>query len=54
MFKSWNYKIYTLKMIDELGRKKVEEMMNDKELGNIPTRKLEEMIEYYKGLLNWK
>ena len=28
---SWNYKVYTLKMIDMLGREKVEEMMNDKE-----------------------
>lgn len=28
---SWNYKVYTLRMIDMLGREKVEEMMNDKE-----------------------
>lgn len=28
---SWNYKVYTLKMIDMLGREKVEEMVNDKE-----------------------
>ena len=29
---SWNYKVYTLRMIDMLWKEKVEEMINDKEI----------------------
>ena len=42
---SWNYKVYTLKMIDMLGRKKVEYMINDKETVNLNQKRYEEHIQ---------
>jgi len=42
---SWNYKVYTLKMIDMLGRKKVEYMLNDKSTVNYWQERYEKMIQ---------
>ena len=42
---SWNYKVYTLRMIDMLGKEKVEEMVNDKELVNYSQEWYEEKIK---------
>lgn len=52
---SWNYKVYTLRMIDMLGRDKVEEMINDKELRTYNQIEYEEMImERYKFIVKKK
>lgn len=46
---SWNYKVYTLKMIDILGREKVEYMLNDKSTVDYWQERYEKMIqERYK------
>lgn len=45
-----NYIEYTLWMINQYGKEKVEHMKHDKELCKIETWRLEEMIEEYK----WK
>ena len=42
---SWNYKVYTLVMIDKLGREKVEEMINDKETVNYNQKRYEDHIQ---------
>ena len=42
---SWNYKVYTLVMIDKLGREKVEEMINDKETVDYNQKWYEEHIK---------
>ena len=42
---SWNYKVYTLKMIDMLGRKKVEYMLNDKSTVDYWQERYEKMIQ---------
>lgn len=44
---SGNYKVYTMKMIKELGEKKVKEMIEDKSLAKIKTYEIEEMILLY-------
>lgn len=45
---SWNYKVYTLKMIDMLGREKVEYMLNDKETVSLNQIRYEDhIIERY-------
>ena len=52
---SWNYKVYTLRMIDMLGKDKVEEMINDKELRTYNQIEYEEMImERYKFIVEKK
>lgn len=52
---SWNYKVYTLRMIDMLGKEKVEEMINDKELRTYNQIEYEEMImERYKFIVEKK
>jgi hypothetical protein len=52
---SWNYKVYTLKMIDMLGRKKVEEMINDWDLWSYSQEEYENMIqERYKFITEKK
>lgn len=48
---SGNYKIYTLKMITEYGRERIEEMIQDKELIKIRTFEIEEKTVYYKNLV---
>ncbi len=48
---SWNYKVYTSKMIDELWKEKVDKMINDKQITKIKTYEIEEMIEKYKLLV---
>ena len=46
---SWNYKVYTLRMIDMLWKEKVEEMINDKETVEYKQQVYEEYIqEWYK------
>lgn len=40
-------------MIDELGREKVEEMMNDKKPHQIASWQIEERIDSYKTILKW-
>lgn len=46
---SWNYKIYTLKMIDMLWREKVDEMVNDNEIVSYSQQRYEDNIqEWYK------
>ena len=46
---SWNYKVYTLRMIDMLWKEKVEEMINDKEIVEYKQQVYEEYIqEWYK------
>lgn len=46
---SWNYKVYTLRMIDMLWKEKVEEMINDKETVEYKQWWYEENIqEWYK------
>ena len=42
---SWNYKVYTLKMIDMLWRKKVEYMLNDKSTVDYKQERYEKMIQ---------
>ena len=42
---SWNYKVYTLRMIDMLGKEKVEEMINDKEIVEYKQQRYEEHIQ---------
>lgn len=51
IIRSWNYKVYTLKMIEEYGKEKIEDMINDKELTKIKTYEIEEKIEYYKNIV---
>ena len=52
---SWNYKVYTLRMIDMLGKEKVEEMVNDKELVIYRQGRYEEKIkERYKFIIEKK
>ena len=52
---SWNYKVYTLKMIDMLGKEKVEEMINDKEIVEYKQWWYEENIqEWYKYIVEKK
>lgn len=41
---NWNYQAYTLFMIDKFGRKKVEEMLNDKTIKEYKQYEYEEMI----------
>lgn len=46
---SWNYKVYTLVMIDMLGREQVEYMINDTDLWSYSQKEYEDMIqEWYK------
>ena len=46
---SWNYRIYTLKMIDKFWKERVEEMINDKEIVSYNQSRYEEHIqERYK------
>lgn len=47
IFHSWNYKEYTLKMIDNLGREKVDEMLSDKKLVKITTAEIQDKITFY-------
>ena len=42
---SWNYKVYTLRMIDMLWKEKVEEMINDNETVNLNQKRYEENIQ---------
>ena len=52
---SWNYKVYTLKMIDMLGREQVEYMINDKDLWSYSQEEYEDMIqEWYKYIVEKK
>lgn len=52
---SWNYKVYTLKMIDMLGRKKVEHMLNDNETVNLNQKRYEDNIqERYRFIVEKK
>lgn len=48
IIKSGNYKIYTLKMVDEYTRERIEDRINDKSLCKISTPELEEKILIYK------
>ena len=46
---SWNYKVYTLRMIDMLWKEKVEEMINDEETYSYTQQWYEDNIqEWYK------
>lgn len=52
---SWNYKVYTIKMIDLLGKERVEEMINDNEIVNLNQIRYENHIqEWYKFILEKK
>lgn len=52
---SWNYKVYTLKMIDLLGKEKVEEMVNDNQTVNLNQIRYENHIqERYKFIVEKK
>lgn len=52
---SWNYKVYTLKMIDLLGREKVEYMLNDKSTVDYWQERYEKMIQKrYKFIVEKK
>lgn len=52
---SWNYKIYTLKMIDMLGREKVEYMLNNKQTVEYKQGRYENKIqERYKFITEKK
>ena len=52
---SWNYKVYTLKMIDLLGREKVEYMLNDKLKVEYKQKRYEDNIqERYKFITEKK
>lgn len=52
---SWNYKVYTLVMIDMLGREQVEYMINDKDLWSYSQKEYENMIqERYKFIVEKK
>ena len=52
---SWNYKVYTLRMIDMLWKEKVEEMINDKEIVEYKQWWYEENIqEWYKFIVEKK
>jgi hypothetical protein len=52
---SWNYKVYTLRMIDMLWKEKVEEMVNDNETVNLSQKRYEENIqEWYKFIVEKK
>lgn len=52
---SWNYKVYTLVMIDMLGREQVEYMINDKDLWSYSQKEYEDMIqERYKFIVEKK
>ena len=44
---NWNYIVYTRRMQNKFWIKKVDEMINDKEICKIRTPELEEMIEHY-------
>lgn len=48
---NWNYKQYTLYMIDRYGRVGVQSMIEDKELIKIKTYEIEEMIQKYTQLV---
>lgn len=52
IIKSWNYQIYTIKMIDEYWRSKVEKMINDNEIKKISTNEIKEKIEYYQNIVD--
>ncbi len=47
----WNYKIYTIKMIEEYGKENIEYIINDKSLIKIKTYEIEEMIVKYTELV---
>lgn len=50
VFKQGNYKEYTLALIDEIGRKKVDELLALKnETRNISKKEYDEMIEHYEA-----
>lgn len=52
---SWNYKVYTLRMIDMLWKEKVEEMINDWDLWSYSQEEYENMIqEWYKFIVEKK
>ena len=52
---SWNYKVYTLRIIDMLGKEKVEYMINDKELVSYNQKRYEDnVIEWYKFIVEKK
>lgn len=52
---SWNYKVYTLRMIDMLWKEKVEEMINDWDLWSYSQEEYENMIqERYKFITEKK
>lgn len=51
---SWNYKIYTLKMIDMLWRERVEEMLNDKEIVSYSQNWYEENIQKWYKIIQKK
>ena len=47
IFLSWNYKVFTINMIYEYGRDKIEMMIHDKELVKISTPTIQEKINMY-------
>lgn len=52
---SWNYKVYTIKMIDMFGKERVEEMINDKELVSYNQIRYEQkIIERYNFICEKK
>lgn len=51
IFKHWNYIQYTLNMIRDYGKERVEKIQNDKSLVKYKTFELEEMLEKYESLL---
>jgi len=52
---SWNYKVYTIKMIQMFGQEKVEQMINDKELVSLSQSWYEEhIVERYKFIIDKK
>ena len=52
---SWNYKVYTLRMIDMLWKEQVEYMINDKDLWKYNQKEYEDMIiEWYKFIVQKK
>lgn len=48
VFKHWNYQIYTIKMINEHWKERVENLLNNKEISNFSYKDLEEKYTYYK------
>lgn len=44
---NWNYIVYTIRMINTYWKRIVNDMLNDKQLYELPTPRIRELIEYY-------